>query len=464
MIRHHPAPTWRGGTPPRELEFLPCRRQGLFSRLAAWLKQLPKVFFPAALLLALPAASHAQSSVYKLDSTLPTANPFGTFVLGIRNVAGSTLCNADGRFCTFTFDDTGALRVAVAGASSGDGAILDGASPSIRATVFDLTNSNPLSTQIVDANGDAITSFGGGTQYDQGTATTATDSLTMAGAVRRDTASVDAGVADGDRTRLATDGSGRLRVTSIDVTQPISVATLPLPTGAATAALQTQPGVDIGDVTINNAAGAAAVNIQDGGNSITIDGSLTTVTTVTTVSAVTAITNALPAGNNNIGDVDVASIAAGNNNIGDVDIASFPDNEPFNEAQRGGSAIVADPCMREARIPISISQTTGTQLITGTASERIFICSFHVITATAQNVALVSGTGTVCATSTSGVTGFGGATAATGWNFSANGGIQMGHSEWSYGKTDTDADNVCLFQSGAGQVSGGLTYVSAANF
>lgn len=32
-----------------------------------------------------------------------------------------------------------------------------------------------------------------------------------------------------------------------------------------------QPGVDIGDVTINNAAGAAAVNIQDGGNSITVD-------------------------------------------------------------------------------------------------------------------------------------------------------------------------------------------------
>lgn len=56
---------------------------------------------------------------------------------------------------------------------------------------------------------------------------------------------------------------------------PISAATLPLPTGAATSALQTQPGVDIGDVTVNNASGAAAVNIQDGGNSITVDGPLT---------------------------------------------------------------------------------------------------------------------------------------------------------------------------------------------
>lgn len=32
-----------------------------------------------------------------------------------------------------------------------------------------------------------------------------------------------------------------------------------------------QPGTDIGDVTINNATGAGAVNVQDGGNSLTID-------------------------------------------------------------------------------------------------------------------------------------------------------------------------------------------------
>jgi hypothetical protein len=52
---------------------------------------------------------------------------------------------------------------------------------------------------------------------------------------------------------------------------PISATALPLPSGAATAALQTQPGVDIGDVTVNNSSGAAAVNVQDGGNSLTVD-------------------------------------------------------------------------------------------------------------------------------------------------------------------------------------------------
>lgn len=60
--------------------------------------------------------------------------------------------------------------------------------------------------------------------------------------------------------------------------------------------------------------------------------------------------NAIPAGANNIGDVDVLTLPvlpAGNNNIGDVDVATlpsvtigtFPDNEPFNVAQVGGSAV-----------------------------------------------------------------------------------------------------------------------------
>lgn len=57
-------------------------------------------------------------------------------------------------------------------------------------------------------------------------------------------------------------------------TQPVSAVALPLPSGASTSALQTQPGVDIGDVTVNNAAGAAAVNVQDGGNSLTVDGTV----------------------------------------------------------------------------------------------------------------------------------------------------------------------------------------------
>lgn len=60
----------------------------------------------------------------------------------------------------------------------------------------------------------------------------------------------------------------------------------PMPvTGTVTPAAQ--PGVDIGDVTINNASGAAAVNIQDGGNTITVDGTVAVTGSVAHDSAAT---------------------------------------------------------------------------------------------------------------------------------------------------------------------------------
>lgn len=144
-----------------------------------------------------------------------------------------------------------------------------------------------------------------------------------------------------------------------------------------------------------------------------------------------------------------------------VDVNSFPDNEPINAAQRGGVAVVAGACERESLLYIQIDQTSGEQLIAGTSSERIYICSFQIVTASAQNIALVDGTGSVCATGATGL--LGGATAATGWNFGANGGIVLPPTRDSWTKTSTDADNVCLLQSGAGQVSGSLTYISIPN-
>lgn len=54
-----------------------------------------------------------------------------------------------------------------------------------------------------------------------------------------------------------------------------AITTLPVSLATNTPTLQANSGVDIGDVTINNAGGAAAVNIQDGGNTITVDGTVT---------------------------------------------------------------------------------------------------------------------------------------------------------------------------------------------
>lgn len=82
---------------------------------------------------------------------------------------------------------------------------------------------------------------------------------------------------------------------------------------ASGSTLAANSGVDIGDVTINNAAGGSAVNIQDGGNSITVDGTVAVSGTVTTketrsatptqtsVSVTTASTSILASNANRLG-------------------------------------------------------------------------------------------------------------------------------------------------------------------
>jgi hypothetical protein len=125
----------------------------------------------------------------------------------------------------------------------------------------------------------------------------------------------------------------------------------------------------------------------------------------------------------------------------------------------GTNTVVVDPCKGQTKLFVSINQTANAQLASGTSSKKIYICSIHVVVAAATNVALVEGTGSVCATGTAGVSGFGGAAAATGWNFAANGGIALGNGDSSLGAEGTAADNLCVYNSGSGQVSGGVSYV-----
>lgn len=130
----------------------------------------------------------------------------------------------------------------------------------------------------------------------------------------------------------------------------------------------------------------------------------------------------------------------------------------------GGVVTIQDSsggaCQNQTRHTVPINLTASGQLFAGTSAKKNFICSLNIITATAQNIALVEGTGTVCATNIYGLAG--GTTAATGWNFAANGGLTQGngHGFLMGGDNDTNgaAANVCLLLSGAGQVSGALTY------
>ena len=66
------------------------------------------------------------------------------------------------------------------------------------------------------------------------------------------------------------------------------------------------------------------VVVSDGGNTITVDGTVTANLAAGTNNIGDVDILSIAAGNNNIGDVDVASIAAGDNNIGNVDIVTLP--------------------------------------------------------------------------------------------------------------------------------------------
>ena len=80
------------------------------------------------------------------------------------------------------------IEVSIAGGSASDGAIVDGTSSAIKATVFDYTTSNPLATTLVDTNGDPV-SVGGGTQYTEDAAAAANPVGTAVNLVRQDTPS-----------------------------------------------------------------------------------------------------------------------------------------------------------------------------------------------------------------------------------------------------------------------------------
>lgn len=96
-----------------------------------------------------------------------------------------------------------------------------------------------------------------------------------------DAAQDNIAISDGTDT-LAVNADGSINsvvtATNLDI-RDLAFATDKVDVSGST--LGANSGVDIGDVTINNAAGASAVNIQDGGNSITVDGSVSITGSVT---------------------------------------------------------------------------------------------------------------------------------------------------------------------------------------
>ena len=192
----------------------------------------------------------------KAEDAAHTSGDVGVMPLGVRSDAGGSLVSADGDYSPLSINASGELRVAAA-VTVGDNKAEDAAHTSGDTGSYVLAVRQDTLASSTSADGDyaSFKTNAAGALYvsvsNASIAVTATD-LDI-----RDLTHVSDSIRIGDGTDLANvTASGELNVLA-----------------------SAQPGVDIGDVTINNAAGAAAVNIQDGGNSITVDGTVTVTAT-----------------------------------------------------------------------------------------------------------------------------------------------------------------------------------------
>lgn len=134
-----------------------------------------------------------------------------TTLLGVSSSDGSTPVDV------YTDPTTHRLLVnATITGSASDGAIVDGSNSAIKATVLDLTSSNPLTVGIVDSNGDQITSFGGGTQYTEDAAAAANPVGTALMLVREDGRAGSLTNTDGDNVAARGNNKGELYVIDTD--------------------------------------------------------------------------------------------------------------------------------------------------------------------------------------------------------------------------------------------------------
>lgn len=141
------------------------------------------------------------------------------------------------------------------------------------------------------------------------------------------TLDIEVSAADGDNIAIS-DGVNTLEVnpdgsinsvvtaTNLDI-RDLTFATDKVDISGST--LGSNSGVDIGDVTINNGSGISAVNIQDGGNSITVDGSVTVSATNLDIRDLTFATDKVDVTGSNVTvtatDLDIRNLNATQDNV-----------------------------------------------------------------------------------------------------------------------------------------------------
>lgn len=198
------------------------------------------------------------------------------------------------------------------------------------ADILDLSNSNPLTVAIVDTNGDQISSFGGGTQYTEGD----TDASITGTAI------------------LWEDGSNTLRAASSAKPFPVEIIAGAGSGGTAAA--------DDADFTAGTTSATPIMGVYESTPSSVTDGDLGTVgiTVGRRMKTSATIDTALPAGTNNIGDVDVLSLPtlANVTTLGTItNVVHVDDNASTLSVDDGAGSITVDGT-------VTVTQTTSSNL------------------------------------------------------------------------------------------------------
>jgi hypothetical protein len=284
--------------------------------------------------LSLPALAAGTNNIGDVDVLTVPADPFGANADAAATAGSTGSIQAKLRLMTSQLDSIKTAVEVIDNSIAGSETQVDVVTlPAIPAGTNNIGDVDVLSV----IPGTGATNLGKAVDSVAG----ATDTGIVPLAIRDDALSA-LGEAEGDYVPLRVSSTGALHVTGgggTEYTEDVAAAADPV--GAALImvrddALSGQTttdgdnvaarGTDKGELYVKH---VDAIPVTDNAGSLTVDGS------VSLAAALPAGTNnigdvdvlslpALPAGNNNIGDVDVATIAAGDNNIGNVDIVTVP--------------------------------------------------------------------------------------------------------------------------------------------
>lgn len=234
--------------------------------------------------------------------------------------------------------------------------------------------------------------------------------------------------------------SGTVAVSNFPTTQPVS--------GTVAVTQSTSPWV-VGQST------ASALNA-------TVVGTGTFATQSTVTQATASSLNATVVGTGTFATQSTVSQATASNLNGTMIITDGTNTATVKAAST--SPALTDKALVVAQSPnpapvctgvISINQTTSTDVHTFTNIG--YICSVILVSATAQSISVIEGTGTVCASSGTALVGGASASLAT----AANGGFSaIAGTPWL--KMQASADHLCVLQGSSGNVSGIITYLDHA--